>query len=294
MKSHSSGSTILLGVMLGSAVASVIFVLFSARTSSAEDFVLPHRFSSGDLVSADQLNEQFDELELANRSVNDWDLVGRWTCDAYHYEGAATAATPEWTAEPVVEGLGLVKLTGVEITFTDDNGEFSFTTSAPDPFWSSRPDALTSSYRVIGDVLFYRGVIPENGDEPFLNSMHVKKSGRNRFVLHNTCGMSCLSTGMLVCDRVDVPPPPPQSLVGSLSGADVVLGWSYSGSEEDSFRILRKAALQDRFETLAETDAGAITYTDQPEGPGTYWYRVIALGEFGESLGSNEVKVTLE
>jgi hypothetical protein len=281
--------------MLGSAVASVVFVLFSARTSSAEDFALPHRFSPGDLLSADQLNEQFEELELANRSVNDWDLYGRWSCDAYHSEGYAPLATPEWTIEPVAEGLGLIKLNGVEITFSDDGGESTFTTSAPDPFWPSRPDALTSSYRVIGDVLFYRAMLASSeSDEPFLNSMVVKRHGRNRFVLHNTCGMGCQSTGMLVCDRADVPPPAPQALVGSLSGADVVLGWSYSGSEEDSFRILRKATLQDRFETLAETDAGAITYTDQPERPGTYWYRVIALGEFGESLGSNEVKVTLE
>ncbi len=292
MKERSSATVMLLGTLLGSAVAALTFVLFSARTSAAEEFVIPQRFAPGDLLSADQFNEAFDEIEAANRWPRETDLVGAWRCDAYH--GAAISPVPEWSTEPAAEGLTLAKLAGVEITFSEQNGEFSFTTSAPDPFWSSRADALTSTFKIIGDVLFYRGIIPENGDEPFLNHMRVIKSGQNRFMLFNTCGLGCVSTGMLVCDRIDVRPPPPQTLAASPSGAAVDLSWSFTGAEEVSFRVLRKAGLQDPFELLAETAAGETTYSDEPGVPGTYWYRVTAVSSSAESLGSNEIRVTLE
>src|SRR5688572_1070972 len=146
MKSNTSGPVMLLGVLLGSAVSAVIFVLFSARTSSADDFVIPQRFAPGDLLSADQFNELFDEIEAANRSTRESDLLGSWSCDAYHQEWNAPTAAPGWTIEPVVEDFGLIRLAGVEITFSEDNGEFILNTSAPDPFWFSSTDSLTSTF----------------------------------------------------------------------------------------------------------------------------------------------------
>ena len=46
----------------------------------AEDYKTTHRLKAGDVISADVLNEMFDEVENAKKSIEAADLEGTWIC----------------------------------------------------------------------------------------------------------------------------------------------------------------------------------------------------------------------
>ncbi len=44
------------------------------------DFDTPHRFSCGDTISADMMNEIFDYIKNANKTITASELIGTWSC----------------------------------------------------------------------------------------------------------------------------------------------------------------------------------------------------------------------
>ena len=91
--------------------------------------------------------------------------------------------------------------------------------------------------------------------------------------------------------RVD---PPAGLSVASNGHARVVLNWINNSDNERSFRVER--ALGDGpFSKLADADANARSFADETVSPRTaYRYRVIAVGEFGQSPASNVAATTTQ
>ena len=63
-------------------IAPIILAL-SLGNAYAEDYATAHTFSSGDVISADMMNELFDYIENANKMISASDLIGTWSCTRY-------------------------------------------------------------------------------------------------------------------------------------------------------------------------------------------------------------------
>ena len=62
------------------------------------DFDTLHRFSAGDTISADMMNEIFDYIKNSNKMISASELFGTWTCELYTTTGecfTANAQLPE-------------------------------------------------------------------------------------------------------------------------------------------------------------------------------------------------------
>ena len=47
------------------------------------EFETPHEFKSGDIISADMMNEIFDYIKNANKMISASELIGTWSCLLY-------------------------------------------------------------------------------------------------------------------------------------------------------------------------------------------------------------------
>ena len=82
-------------------------------------------------------------------------------------------------------------------------------------------------------------------------------------------------------------PTAPSSLTSELSGSDILLGWTDTSSNEDSFRIERRIGTS-TFSHLATTTADTISYLNIGlTASTTYVYRVKAYNAIGYSAYSN-------
>ena len=44
------------------------------------DYETPHEFKSGDIISAEMMNELFDYIKNANKMISASELIGTWSC----------------------------------------------------------------------------------------------------------------------------------------------------------------------------------------------------------------------
>jgi len=59
-------------------------LLFSLTASSmAKDYESAHKVSAGDVISADIINELFDEIANFRKTLTENDLIGTWKGEAY-------------------------------------------------------------------------------------------------------------------------------------------------------------------------------------------------------------------
>lgn len=83
-------------------------------------------------------------------------------------------------------------------------------------------------------------------------------------------------------------------LIGTISSADVTLTWNDNSSDETGFRVERSTD-GTSFSVLETVAADVTTYSDQAIAPSTtYWYRVNAYNEFGNSGYTNVVSHTTD
>ena len=87
-------------------------------------------------------------------------------------------------------------------------------------------------------------------------------------------------------------PAAPSNLVATAIGRNVTLEWQDNSHNEIEFRIERHAG-DGTWQHIATVAADTEEYVDEDLQPGTYWYRVIAVGGAGVSAPSNEATVTV-
>jgi len=267
----------------------VSVLLLATSVVFAKDFETPHELQSGDVISADVLNETFAKLGNARKSVTTSDLVGTWTC--YSYGDAQQSGDPAVQSHWVLSGDGGLYLQySATITFGDDGDEtYSLKTLDADPFVLTSALPVDEPYEVIANM-FCRKLGANSA-----MTYQVERISETRLVfrLLKVTASAAYHALTVILDKQDFPSAIPTKLRAITSGLTVTLSWTDSSDDETGFRILRRDTLTGTYSEIATADADATTYTDTLTIAAKYWYRVKATNANGDSLGSNVVKVTV-
>ena len=281
---------------------SILIVLASIMLSFpmnliGADFDTPHRFSAGDTISADMMNEIFDYIKNANKMISASELIGTWSCTIYtQTSGCALLST-----------LGtdsLFRYNSTTLVMIDDeDGTYSYTSTIPNIFnCADDSDNGTGlgNWVVKNNVLFidvYKwGIKGDPSLEAQLGFVKLKKVSNTRLLMESEQAKPVFAE----CEKQNIPPISPtldnvtQISATSDSGYRVSLTWTDNSTDETGFKVLRKDSLTGSFSTVTTTSANATSYSDTVTTAGSYWYRVSSTNSIGDSTGSKVVKVDVE
>ena len=256
------------------------------------DFETIHEFKSGDTISADMMNELFENIKLSKTNILSSDLVGTWSCKvSVRYSNNNVS---DWT----VDSDSLYNQLTSEITFSaDGDGTYSYQSSAPNPFYTHDDRAIASGYKYMVTSNSFYAKIPRKNNAQDLGailqdskvSYSLSKISKNSYrflILFNDAG---ISPDSLICDKQNLPPNPPTSLTSDNSSSSITLTWTDSQTEAvTGYKVIRKTVVTDNFTTVStNTDNTTRTYEDDNVSTGgTYWYRVRAYNSNGDGTPS--------
>ena len=261
------------------------------------EFETTHEFSAGDTISADMMNELFENIKLSKTVILSSDLVGTWSCKvSVSYSNTHDSG---WTDDSDNLYSKLIS----ELTFSaDGDGTYSYQSSAPNPFYSHDDRAIASGKKYIVTSNSFYAKIPrkqnaEDGGEIQPDGKIVyslSKISKNSYVFLKLTIESGYNPDSLICDKQNLPPTTPATFTASASGKTVSLAWTDNSTDETGFKVLRKDSLTGSFSTVTTTSADATSYSDTVTDAKSYWYRVSATNSNGDSTGSKVVKVDVE
>jgi len=272
---------------------------------NAADFSKAHEFSSGDVLSADMMNELFSQLENINKTLTSGDLAGTWGLTQISCAGGAPDACTENNNPPSVPGSeasvdGLTWSRTDTVTMTD-NGDDTY--SWDQVLYSSflcggyGDEAGLGRFSIMhGTALFKDETggtnVPDgsNGICPF----NVKRVSDTRIQLSSIFNASF---NIILLDKQSVPPLSPSAFAISTSGLVNTLTWTDNSDNEVNFDIYKKSAADGNWIMIDEgagltVVANVTTYTDTVSIAGDYWYRIKSKNTDGYSIGSKVVKVS--
>ena len=258
----------------------------------AADYETPHEFSAGDTLSADMLNELFNNIKLSKTAILSSDLVGTWSCKVSIRYSSSHATG--WTADS--DSL-YQKLTSTITFIADGDGTYSYESTAPNPFFAYDDRAISGhKYAVLSNSFYF--TFPRKDQNGTIASddkaiYYLSKTSKNSYLFIRG-GATDISPDSLICDKQNLPPSMPSTFTASVSGKTVSLAWTDSSTDETGFKVLRKDSLTGSYSTVTTTSADATSYSDTVTAAGSYWYRVSATNSNGDSVGSKMVKVDVE
>ena len=85
----------------------------------------------------------------------------------------------------------------------------------------------------------------------------------------------------------------PAALSATPSGQTVNLAWTDNATDETGYKVERKPE-GGAYAQIGTAAPNATSYTDEGVSPGTYYYRVRAYNEYGDSAYSNEASATIQ
>ena len=258
----------------------------------AADYETPHEFSAGDTISADMLNELFNNIKLSKTAILSSDLVGTWSCKVSIRYSSSHATG--WTADS--DSL-YQKLTSTITFIADGDGTYSYESTAPNPFFAYDDRAISGhKYAVLSNSFYF--TFPRKDQNGTIASddkaiYYLSKTSKNSYLFIRG-GATDISPDSLICDKQNLPPSMPSTFTASVSGKTVSLAWTDSSTDETGFKVLRKDSLTGSYSTVTTTSADATSYSDTVTAAGSYWYRVSATNSNGNSVASKMVKVDVE
>ena len=270
------------------------------------DFDTPHRFSAGDTISADMMNEIFDYIKNANKMISASDLIGTWSCLLYTTTGECTtantqlAAGKKWdngTGDPLyVYNTNTLEMIADNVSGgTTPDGTYSYTTPLPNMF--NCADAQHGGFGkwiVKNNALFMTFSSGGNAGNPGVEAqtmvVKLKKVTNTKILMEYNPTKPVFAE----CDKQNIPPNNPRNFTASASGMTVSLAWTDNSTDETGFKVLRKDSLEGSFSTVTTTSDNVTSYSDTVTDAKSYWYRVSATNSNGDSVGSKMVKVDVE
>jgi len=268
-----------------------------ASCSFADD-IIPHLFESGDVISADVLNEALGMIGNSIKLLTMDDLVGTWQCSKFTHRGVPNSTAGYQYYDPD-EIWAYVIFT---LTINDDgDSTFTWNTSGKHPWMNTTTDDIpitasipditafdsSGSIAMAANRIIARGNVTidgQVGNDSWYYS--VEKMSNSLFRL-----VADASHPILLLEKQNIPPASPTQLSAVVDGLTVTLTWLDNSNEETGFKILRKDSTKGVFNSITTTGADTITYEDSVSNIGRYWYRVIATNANGDSIGTKVVKV---
>ena len=262
------------------------------------DYETLHEFKSGDIISAEMMNELFDYIKNANKMITASDLIGTWSCEFYTQTGDGCG---------LVTGGGTLSSVGTDSLYKSntttivmdrhDNGTYIYTSTIPNLFFcgdSADNGTGLGNWFVKNNVLFidvYKWGIKGDPSLPAqLRFVKLKKVSNTKLMME----IDDTKEVFTECDKQNLPPTTPATLTASASGTAVSLAWTDNSTDETGFKVLRRDSCDGSFSTVTTTSADATSYSDTVTTAGSYWYRVSAINSNGDSVGSKVVKVDVE
>jgi hypothetical protein len=265
----------------------IIIWLIGVQVSWGDDYKSASKFSSGDVVSAQVLNDIIDRMELALKTTVSADLLGTWslvqtTCAGNGGLGNCTSISGTTGFEADVDSL--YKQRSDIVVFSDDgDGTYSLAQTSYCAF--VRTGTGNSSCSLSFAVVDGRFIFNSSG----FTAYSLQRISNTRFLLAiNASGSG--SYNIIRIDKQSLPPEAPSNLELTVSSNSISQAWTAS-TGATSYDVHRKTTATGTFSSIGTPSTVSYSDSDVTAG-GTYWYRVFAKNSDGTSLGSSVVKVT--
>ena len=265
------------------------------------DFETPHEFKSGDIISAEMMNELFEYIKNANKMISASELIGTWSCMRYTMSNECKPpALGTWTVG--TDSL-YVYNSGTLVMIDDGDNTYSYTTSIPNIFSCEATESVGLGNWVLkNNILFID--FSKNGTKgnPSLEAdtklIFLKKVSSSKLLMESGEIQGLFAE----CDKQNLPPNPPSSLTYALpadnSSSSITLTWTDTTSNQTEavtgYKVIRKTVVTDNFTTVSTiTNNTTRTYADDNVSDnGTYWYRVLAYNTNGDGTPSKVVNAS--
>ena len=260
------------------------------------DFDTPHRFSCGDTISADMMNEIFDYIKNANKTISASELIGTWSC--LLSTTASECRRAGWDNATDGRILPYVYNTDTLVMIDDNDGTYSYTTPVPNIFNCADngfDSAGFGDWIVKNNVLYVvyssGGVAGVATNDSNVKLVRLKKVSNTKLLMeYNSASIPVFAE----CEMQNLPPTTPATFTASASDKTVSLAWTDNSTDETGFKVLRKDSLTGSYSTVTTTSADATSYSDTVTDAKSYWYRVSATNSNGDSVASKMVRVDVE
>ena len=275
--------------------------LFFHPTATADDYKSAQRFTEGDVVSAEVLNDILDRIELSTKTITEPELVGNWqatwkTC----INGGPGNCSGLNAGEGWTDAIDSLYRTRTDTWAIRDDGDGTFSIGiekycflgASGGVYYNDPCemrvAVDASIALFGIITNVNNASEQSGHSTFFQ---IKRISPTRFFLWKlSSGSNSFVT--LQLDRLDTEPPSTADLTAEIGAQSIVLNWTLLDESGITYNIFRKSRGKEESKFAEIAKVTESTYTDSDVSSGnTYLYRVFAKNEFGTGIGSNVVPV---
>ena len=177
------------------------------------DYDTPHTFSCGDTISADMMNEIFDYIKNANKTISASELIGTWSCLLSTTK--SECRTAGWDNATDGRILPYVYNTDTLVMIDNDNGTYSYTTPVPNIFNCAdygSDSAGFGDWIVKNNVLFMTFSAGGNAGDPAVEAQNMivklKKVTNSKILMEYNPTKPVFAE----CDKQNLPPNKPSSL----------------------------------------------------------------------------------
>ena len=258
------------------------------------DSETPHEFKSGDIISAEMMNEIFDYINNSNKMISASELIGTWSC-SLNARSTSCAVDDTITWDWTVGTDSLYRYNSTTLVMTDDNdGTYSYTSTIPNIFNCADNATGLGNWVIKNNTLFvdvYKwGIKGDPSYEAQLGFAKLKKVSNTKFLMESEQAKTIFAE----CDKQNLPPIAPTLDNVTASGKTVSLAWADNSTDETGFKVLRRDSCDGSFSTVGTANADATSASDTVTAAGSYWYRVSAINSNGDSVASKIIRVDVE
>ena len=302
-----------------------LLIMCLSGSVHAADFKSAQKMAAGDVVSAEVLNDLFEQIEFNLTSADETNFLGTWNISqTVRWQGGAPGCSGDSHGEEQEEedheehgdehgggsqckgsasnnGFGaatdnLYRQRSDQVVFTDDgDGTFSLQTSDYCAFliygWGN--NGSCAQRFAVFDNFFVSyslndGIEGEDDDLSKDGFFRIQKISDTRLLLSAAMAGST-SYNVIRLDRVSSVPEPPSNLTATFDSGTVTLSWTENDSNFTSYSIRSKDKAEADFTQLSTSLSNS--FIDEIESGTTRWYRVFATNRTGDSLGSNVIRI---
>lgn len=298
----------------------IILILLAFNLSGAP-YESAQRFSEGDTISAEVLNDILDRIELSLKPIEVSELPGTWEINQYWCAQSLNDPSVDATntdreskscnsqlnlnldGGTNMEGLAVKRTDTVSITAVSGSEtlvDIAFPTTSmfyPDgagDTFASLNEPKTHRCSFLGDIALFgcaldSSITDENGRQ-FAAYFNAQRLSPTRIKLFWGPWRGNGLFNVLILDKINLPPSAPSNLSIALNSGTASLSWAAGDSAQTGYTIKRKSSSSAEFSDLATSSSES--YEDSSvEKNNSYWYRIFATNSNGSSVGSNVIQI---